>query len=64
MALLWVLMMLVWLAAWVFGLWWMWPHFERMALTPELLMSFFWLMTGAVAWVFAFNLGRQRYWRR
>jgi hypothetical protein len=32
-AILWALMMLAWLAGLLHGLWWVWPHFERM--TPE-----------------------------
>jgi hypothetical protein len=56
--------MVLWLAGLLYGLWWVWPHFERMALTAELLVSFFWLLTGAVAWLVALNFGRQRYWRR
>ena len=63
-ALLWALMMLAWLDGLVFAVWWVWPHFERMALTGELIMSLIWLSTGIVAWLAAFNLGRQRYWRR
>ena len=63
-AFLWVLMMLVWLAGLLFGLWWVWPHFERLSFTSDLLVSIIWLTSGAVAWLVAFNLGRQRYWRR
>ena len=64
MAFVWLVMMLVWLGGLLYGLWWVWPHFERMALTAELFVSLFWLVTGAVAWVVALNIGRQRYWRR
>ena len=64
MASLWILMMTVWLGGLLFGLWWVWPHFERLALTPDLVAAFFWLVTGTVAWIVALNLGRQRYWRR
>ena len=63
-AIIWHLMMLIWLAAWLFGLWWIWPHVERMELTGELVMSLLWLLMCALAWLAAFNLGRQRYWRR
>jgi hypothetical protein len=56
--------MVVWLGALVSGLWWVWPHFERRALTVEALSALLWLVLGALAWVVAFNFGRQRYWRR
>jgi hypothetical protein len=64
MAILWVSMMLIWLAGLLYGLWWMWPHFERMTLTTDLLMAAMWLIIGAIAWIFALNLGLQRYWPR
>jgi hypothetical protein len=64
MAFVWLSLMVAWLGGLVFGLWWVWPHVERMALSAELFVSLFWLVTGAVAWVLALNLGRQRYWRR
>jgi hypothetical protein len=64
MAFVWLVMMLVWLAGMLFGLWWVWPHFERMALTAELFVAVFWLVTGAVAWIVVLNFGRQRYWHR
>ncbi len=64
MAVVWSLMMVVWLGFLLFGAWWVWPHFERMAFTAELVTSIFWLTTGAAAWLVAFNLGRMRYWRR
>ena len=64
MAIVWSLMMVVWLGFLAFGAWWVWPHFERMAFTSELVMSAFWLSTGLLAWLVAFNLGRARYWRR
>jgi hypothetical protein len=63
-AAIWLLMMLIWLAALLFGLWWIWPHFQRMALTAEFLIGLVWLIIGAAAWIFALNLGLQRYWRR
>jgi hypothetical protein len=64
MHLVWLLMMLLWLGGLLFGLWWVWPHFERAALTGELVMSVLWLTTGTLAWLLALNMGRQRYWRR
>ena len=63
-AFVWALMMLIWLAGLVFGAWWVWPHFERLGFTGELVMSVFWLVNCASAWLLAFHLGRQRYWRR
>jgi hypothetical protein len=57
-------MMLVWLGGLLFGAWWVWPHFERMALTRDLIVSVIWLVAGAVAWLAALSLGRRRYWRR
>jgi hypothetical protein len=63
-AVVWHVMMLVWLGALLFGVWWVWPHFERMSLTADLVVAIFWLLTGTVAWLVAFQLGRARYWRR
>jgi hypothetical protein len=63
-AILWGLMMLVWLAGLLFGLWWAWPHFERMTLTADLVMASVWLIVGGAAWIVALNLGLRRYWRR
>jgi hypothetical protein len=64
MAILWALMMLVWLAGLFYGLWWVWPHFERMTLTADLVMAAVWLIIGSAAWLLALNLGLQRYRRR
>jgi hypothetical protein len=64
MAILWLAMMLVWLAGLVFGVWWIWPHVERLALTADLVISLMWLVIGAAAWLVALNLGVQRYFRR
>jgi hypothetical protein len=64
MAMLWVAMMLVWLAGLLYGLWWVWPHFERMAPSADLVMAAVWLIIGAAAWVVALNLGLRRYWPR
>ncbi|MDP9371708.1 MAG: hypothetical protein M3Q65_04475 [Chloroflexota bacterium] len=63
-ALLWAVMMLIWLAGLLYGVWWVWPHFARMRLTTDLVASIIWLGAGTAAWLVAFNLGRQRYWRR
>ena len=63
-AILWALMMLVWLAGLVSGLWWVWPHFERMTLSADLVMASVWLIVGSSAWIVALNLGLQRYRRR
>jgi hypothetical protein len=64
MAVIWALLMLVWLGALITGLWWVWPHFESMTLTADLIWALVWLVTGAAAWLLALNLGFQRYWRR
>jgi hypothetical protein len=58
LALLWGVLMAVWLAALAVGLWWVWPHFERGELTRELVLSVLWLVGGAVAWLVALNAGR------
>jgi hypothetical protein len=64
LAILWLAMMLVWMCGLIFGLWWVWPHIQRMALTADLVISVVWLVVGAAAWLVALNMGRQRYWRR
>lgn len=64
LAYLWAAMMLVWLGAWLFGLWWVWPHFERGQFTGELVVALFWLITGGLAWTVALSIGRARFWRR
>jgi hypothetical protein len=63
-AAVWSVMMLVWLAALLFGAWWVWPHFARLALTSELIMSTMWLVAGFAAWLLALSVGLQRYGRR
>ena len=62
--LVWMLMMLLWLGGLLFGLWWIWPHVERGAMTGDLVVSVLWLTIGTLAWLLALNMGRQRYWRR
>jgi hypothetical protein len=57
-------MMAVWLAGLAWGVWWVWPHLERLELTRDLAVALLWLVTGAVAWVVALRLGWQRYRRR
>jgi hypothetical protein len=64
MAILWVALMVLWLAGLLFGAWWIWPHVERMELTADLIISLVWLVIGGAAWLVALNLGIQRYWRR
>ena len=64
LASVWVVMMAVWLGAMLFGLWWVWPHFEKMQLTVELGAALFWLTTGAAAWIVALRLGMARFWPR
>jgi hypothetical protein len=64
LAYVWVAMMLVWLGAMLYGLWWVWPHFEKMELTAELGAALFWLATGATAWIVALRMGIARFWPR
>lgn len=63
-ALIWIGLMLVWLAALLFGVWWFWPLFKRMALTADLFAAALYLTIGAVTWLVALKLGIERYWRR
>ena len=64
MQLIWMLMMLLWLGGLLFGLWWVWPNFERGAITGDVVVSVLWLTTGTLAWLLALNMGRHKYWRR
>jgi hypothetical protein len=64
MAVLWALLMAIWLAALIFGAWWVWPHVERFRLTADLIIGVVWLVIGSAAWIMALHLGVQRYWRR
>jgi hypothetical protein len=61
MKILWMSMMLVWLAGLLYGLWWIWPLVERMTLSADLVMASVWLIIGAAAWLVALNLGLRRY---
>jgi hypothetical protein len=61
--LVWLAMMAVWAAAWLGGLWWIWPHLAAGQLTSELLMGLAWLVAVGAAWLLALNLGVTRYWR-
>lgn len=63
MAILWAVLMLVWLAGLVSGLGWVWPHVARLTLTADLVIGLVWLIIGAAAWLVALNFGIQRYWR-
>jgi hypothetical protein len=63
-AAVWIVLMVVWLAALLSGLWWVWPHVQRMELTGDLVGGLVWLVIGAAAWGVALNLGIQRFWRR
>jgi hypothetical protein len=63
-AIVWHVLMLIWLGALVSGVWWLWPTFARMALTSDLVAGLLWLAIGTLAWIVAFNYGRQRYWRQ
>jgi hypothetical protein len=64
LAYLWALLMAIWLGALLFGLWWVWPHFERGLLTGDLVLATLWLVGGGVAWVVALNAGRDWFRRR
>ena len=64
LAILWVSMMLAWLGGLILGIWWVWPHVQRMTLTVDLVSGLLWLSVGTTAWLFALNLGYQRFWRR
>ena len=55
--------MLVWLAFLVRGVWWIWPAIEAMEYSQDLVAGVLWLSMGTLAWVLAFNYGRQRYWQ-
>ena len=63
-ALLWAGLMFVWMCGLISGVWWVWPHIQRMALTADLVIGLMWLIIGAAAWVVALNVGLQRYWRQ
>jgi hypothetical protein len=62
MAVLWALMMLLWLAGLLYGLWQAFPLLARMQVDGELLATLAWLVMGAAAWLLALNLGIRRYW--
>jgi hypothetical protein len=57
-------MMLIWLAGLLYGLWWVWPLFERMTVSADMVMAAVWLIVGTAAWIVALNLGLRRYGRR
>lgn len=59
----WHLVMLAWLVGWVLGVIWVWPVIARLELNVDLISGIFWLVTGGVAWVFAFMMGYRRYWQ-
>jgi len=63
-AVVWHVLMLVWLGALISGLWWMWPTFAAMTINADFVSGVLWLAIGALAWVVAFNYGRERYWRK
>jgi hypothetical protein len=64
LAFVWAVLMAVWLGALLFGLWWVWPHFERAELTGDLVLSVLWLLGGGAAWLVALNAGRAWFRRR
>ncbi len=63
-AILWHVLMLIWLGALISGVWWIWPNFTKPAVSTDLIAGVLWLAIGALAWVVAFNYGRQRYWKQ
>src|SRR5215208_4981010 len=48
----------------IFAVWWVWPRFQALTFSAELVMIVLWLITGTAAWLVALNLGRQRFWHR
>jgi hypothetical protein len=56
--------MVLWLAALLSGVWWLWPTLSALAITGDLVAGLLWLAIGTLAWIVAFNYGRQRYWRQ
>jgi hypothetical protein len=63
-AILWHVLMLLWLAALAFGVWWMWPTFVKLNVNADFVSGALWLAIGALAWIVALNHGRARYWQR
>ena len=63
-SIVWHGLMLVWLAFLIRGVWWIWPNIEKMEFTQDLLAGLLWLCMGTLAWLLAFNYGRQRYWQQ
>lgn len=61
---LWHVLMLIWLAALLSGVWWLWPTLVNFGPAKDLVAGLLWLVIGACAWLIAFNFGRARYWRR
>ncbi len=61
-AVLWLLMMAVWLAALLFGVWWLWPSLQRATPGAELVAAGMWVIIGFAAWMLALSLGWQRFW--
>jgi hypothetical protein len=62
-AVLWHVLMLIWLALLIRGVWWMWPTFVRLELNEDLVTGSLWLIVGGLLWVLALLYGRQHYWR-
>ena len=61
-AIVWHVLMLIWLGALLSGVWWLWPNFTKPAITTDLVAGLLWLAIGTLAWIVALNYGRQRYW--
>jgi hypothetical protein len=60
--LVWQGLMLVWLAFLIRGVWWMWPTFQKMEFSQDLIAGSLWLTMGAALWLLAFAYGRGHYW--
>ena len=63
-AIVWLVLMVAWLAFLVRGVWFMWPTFARGELSEDLVAGSIWLVMGGLLWVLALLYGRERYWRR
>lgn len=57
-------MMVVWMGGLLLGLRGVWPLLQRPTLGGDVVMSLVWLVIGTAAWIVAFTVGRQRFWRR
>jgi hypothetical protein len=63
-AIVWHVLMLLWLAALTFGVWWMWPTFAKLNVNADFVSGALWLALGVLAWLVALSHGRAKYWHR